>query len=157
MLAISFCQKPLAAFILSLLGHACAQASSNSASSGTTKSPTAISFPNPTGVSTEYATKAYNSSLASTKLPNNDFSDERLAFLWNQVGPIATGPITTTVSPTPEPSVYPNPGLSLHPYIPSYIPDLSAVQLPEGFVWGVASSSYQIEVCVNILFLHIMS
>ena len=41
-----------------------------------------ITLVNPTG----YSTKTYNASGAySTYLPNNDFSDERLNFLWDQV------------------------------------------------------------------------
>lgn len=107
--------------------------------------PSGFSFANPTGVSTTYATKSYNESLASTQLPQTDFSNERLAFLWDQVGPVATGPVTTTVSPTPEPSKYASPGV-FHPYIPSYEPGLANAKLPPNFVWGVASSAYQIEV-----------
>jgi hypothetical protein len=79
-------------------------------------------------------------------LANDDFSDERLAFLWNQVGPVATGPVTETVSPTPEPSTYGNPSGGFHPYIPTYDSNLTAASLPKGFSWGVASSAFQIEV-----------
>ena len=106
-----------------------------------------ISFPDPTGVSTTYSSTTYNASAASTTLANDDFSDEKLAFLWNQVGPVATGPVTTTVEPTPEPSSYGNPGSGggFHPFIPSYEQNLSTVSLPEGFAWGVASSAFQIE------------
>jgi hypothetical protein len=106
-----------------------------------------ISFPDPTGVSTTYSSTTYNASAASTTLANNDFSDEKLAFLWNQVGPVATGPVTETVDPTPEPSFYGNPaGGGFHPFIPSYEQNLSTASLPEGFAWGVASSAFQIEV-----------
>jgi hypothetical protein len=106
-----------------------------------------ISFPDPTGVSTTYSSTTYNASAASTTLANDDFSDEKLAFLWNQVGPVATGPVTETVEPTPEPSSYGNPaGGGFHPYIPSYEQNLSTASLPEGFSWGVASSAFQIEV-----------
>lgn len=106
----------------------------------------AVSFPDPTGVSTEYASTTFDYSAASTTLANDDFSDERLAFLWNQVGPVATGPVTTTVEATPEPSAYSDPAAGFHPYIPSYFSNLSGFSLPEGFAWGVASSAYQIEV-----------
>ena len=105
-----------------------------------------ISFPDPTGVSTTYSSTTYNASAASTTLVNDDFSDEKLAFLWNQVGPVATGPVTTTVEPTPEPSSYGNPSGGFHPFIPSYEQNLSTASLPEGFSWGVASSAFQIEV-----------
>lgn len=105
-----------------------------------------LTYANPTGVSTTYTTTSYNYSLASTYLPQVDFSDERLAFLWDQVGPVATGSLTTTVSPTPEPSRYASPGI-FHPYVPSYESGLNDAKLPEGFLWGVASSAYQVEVC----------
>lgn len=105
-----------------------------------------VTFPEPTGVSTTYSSTTYDASAASTTLANDDFSDERLAFLWNQVGPIATGPVTETVEPTPEPSSYGNPSGGFHPYIPSYDTNLSAASLPGGFSWGVASSAFQIEV-----------
>ena len=105
-----------------------------------------ISFPDPTGVSTTYSSTTYNASAASTTLVNDDFSDEKLAFLWNQVGPVATGPVTETVEPTPEPSSYGNPAGGFHPFIPSYEQNLSTASLPEGFSWGVASSAFQIEV-----------
>jgi beta-glucosidase len=118
-----------------------------------------ISFPDPTGVSTTYSSTTYNASAASTTLVNDDFSDEKLAFLWNQVGPVATGPVTTTVEPTPEPSSYGNPSGGFHPFIPSYEQNLSTASLPEGFAWGVASSAFQIEVgqieeyCHNVILL----
>ena len=117
-------------------------ATSSSATTPYTGSPV---YPDPTGVSTEYATKSFNFSLASTYLPNTDYSDEQLAFLWDQIGPIATATITTTVDPTPEPSVYPNPKSGFHPYVPSYEPGLHDVKLPANFQWGFASAAYQIE------------
>jgi hypothetical protein len=120
-----------------VLGYAFAQSGSTAGG---------ISFPDPTGVSTTYSSTTYNASAATTTLANDDFSDERLAFLWNQVGPVATGPVTETVSPTPEPSTYGNPSGGFHPYIPSYDSNLTAASLPEGFSWGVASSAFQIEV-----------
>ena len=127
--------------LFQLLGHVSAQ--SGSSADG-------ISFPDPTGVSTTYSSKTYNASAATTTLANDDFSDERLAFLWNQVGPVATGPVTETVEPTPEPSAYGNPSGGFHPYIPTYDTNLSAASLPEGFSWGVASSAFQIEVCLLV-------
>jgi hypothetical protein len=120
-----------------VLGYALAQPGSGSGG---------ISFPDPTGVSTTYSSTTYNASAATTTLANDDFSDERLAFLWNQVGPVATGSVTETVEPTPEPSTYGNPSGGFHPYIPSYDSNLTAASLPEGFSWGVASSAFQIEV-----------
>lgn len=136
------------------VSRASAQAEYGNASSEATPPPTGIVFPDPTGVSTRYISRSYNSSLASTRLPNNDYSDEQLAFLWDQVGPIAMGPVTTTVSPTPEPSAYASPDDSLHPYIPSYFSNLAGVSLPEGFTWGVASSSFQIEASTTLSRCH---
>ncbi|THW17859.1 glycoside hydrolase [Aureobasidium pullulans] len=107
-----------------------------------------ISFHDPTGVSTTFATKSFNYSLASTYSVQTDFSNERLAALWQQVGPIAAGSVTTTVSPTPESSPLARPGV-MHPYIPSYEANLSNAKLPENFIWGVASSAYQIEGAAN--------
>lgn len=105
----------------------------------------AVTFPPPSGVSTTYTLTSYNTLSTATYLTQTDFSNERLAFLWDQVGPVATGPVTTTVTPTPEPSAYPSPG-AFHPLVPAYEPDLNNFTLPSDFVWGVASSSYQIEV-----------
>jgi WD repeat-containing protein 26 len=68
--------------------------------------------------------------------------------LWNQVGPIGTGPISITVSPTPEPSSYPHPGI-FHPQVPTYDTNLSDAKLPKGFHWGVSCSAYQIEVAAH--------
>lgn len=62
-----------------------------------------------------YSTKVYNVSAATTTL-TYQYTNEELAMLWNQVGSIAIGPITTTVEPTPEPSSYPRPGI-FHPLV----------------------------------------
>ncbi|KAF2204435.1 putative beta-glucosidase 34 [Delitschia confertaspora ATCC 74209] len=105
-----------------------------------------ISFTLPTG----YTTSAFNNSAAPTlPTPVTDFSDLALAALWQQIGPISTGPVTTTVQPTPEPSVYPQPGGAYHPLVASSDPKLAGVKLPKGFKWGLASSSYQIEGAAN--------
>ena len=83
-------------------------------------------------------------SAAVTELPNNDYSNERLAQLWDQVGPIAVHEnITATVEATAKPTVHPQPG-ALHPLLPSAF-DLDDVKLPEGFAWGLSSSAYQLE------------
>ena len=130
------------AFTALLLKQISAQYSNASSAAGGS-----LSFEEPIGVSTTYSTTTFTEELADpTYLPQTDFSDERLGFLWDQVGPIATGIVTTTVSPTPEPSTFPNPGGSLHPYVPSYQNNLTGKPLPEGFIWGVASSAYQVEV-----------
>jgi hypothetical protein len=93
-------------FLLFLVG--CAHGNTNSSLSS---SPSSVTFPPVSG----YATKVYNVSAATTTLSYN-YTNEELAMLWNQVGKIAIGPITTTVSPTSEPSAYPRPG-SLHPQV----------------------------------------
>jgi len=77
-----------------------------------------------------------------------DFSNEQLAFLWDQVGSISTAAIHTTVSPTPEPSVYPKPGY-LHPLVPAYVSEVESAKLPEDFLWGVASAALQVEGAVD--------
>lgn len=101
-----------------------------------------LTFGTPAG---NYSTKTYSVPAVETEYrPNNDYSDKALAFLWDQVGPISTGPVTTTVTPTPEPSLLPQPG-PIHPLVPSYDRNLTDLKLPKGFKWGVSSSSYQIE------------
>ncbi|KAF2105662.1 WD repeat-containing protein 26 [Lophiotrema nucula] len=104
-----------------------------------------LSFGSPSG----YTSSTFNASAQPTApIPRTDFSDQALRALWDLVGPVATGPVTTTVAPTPEPSAsaYPQPvGTQFHPYVPSYYPELSDAKLPEGFKWGLASSAYQIE------------
>jgi hypothetical protein len=67
------------------------------------------------GVPSGYSTKVYNIAAATTTLTYS-YSDEELALLWNQIGPISVGPITTTVSPTPEPTAYPRPD-RFHPQV----------------------------------------
>lgn len=61
------------------------------------------------------STKVYNVSAAKTTL-SYKYTNEELAMLWNQVGKIEVGPITTTVSPTPEPTAYARPGM-FHPEV----------------------------------------
>jgi hypothetical protein len=73
--------------------------------------PTSLDFAAPSG----YSTKTYNVSAATTTVKYH-YSDEELALLWNQVGSISVGPITSTVSPTPEPSSYPRQG-RFHPQV----------------------------------------
>ncbi|THV47149.1 hypothetical protein BGAL_0331g00070 [Botrytis galanthina] len=98
----------------------------------------------PTATATNtWSTKVYNVSAATTTL-TYEYTNEELAMLWNQVGSIAVGPITTTVEPTPEPSSYPRPGL-FHPLVPTYDTSLNNQSLPDDFIWGLAASSYQIE------------
>lgn len=80
-------------------------------SNSSSPSPTSLTFPTPSG----YSTTLYNVSAATTTLTYN-YTNEELAMLWDQVGPISTGPITTTVSPTPEPSSYPRPRV-FHPQV----------------------------------------
>ncbi|KAK5678543.1 hypothetical protein LTS10_008987 [Elasticomyces elasticus] len=81
---------------------------------------------------------------ASTYLPLTDFSNEQLALLWEQVGAISSAAINSTVSPTPEPSVYPKPNY-LHPLVPAYISEVEDAKLPDDFLWGVASAALQVE------------
>ncbi|KAF2154670.1 glycoside hydrolase family 1 protein [Myriangium duriaei CBS 260.36] len=128
-----------------------ASAQSNGTTNGTATVPistisTTLSFPAPRAVSTSYTSTSYvNTQSLSNYMTQTDFSNERLALLWDRVGSISTGPITTTVKPTPEATPYATPGTDLHPLVPAYIPSLSNSTLPKDFVWGVASSAYQIE------------
>ena len=73
--------------------------------------PTSATFNSPSG----YVTKVYNFSAATTTITYN-YSNEELALLWDQIGPIKVGPVTTTVQPTPEPTAYPRPG-AFHPQV----------------------------------------
>lgn len=94
--------------------------------------------PAPTS-SNDYSTMSFNKSAASTYLPNTDYSNERLAFLWDQVGPVVTAAVTTVVEPTPDPSPFPQPNW-IHPYVPSYIEGLENATFGDDFIWGVASA-----------------
>ncbi|KAH6665616.1 glycoside hydrolase superfamily [Halenospora varia] len=102
------------------------------------------SGPSPTFAQPQgYSTKVYNVSAATSTL-SYDYTNEELAMLWNQVGKIAVGPVTTTVSPTPEPSAYPRPG-AFHAQSPITDISINSATLPDDFMWGLASSAYQIE------------
>ncbi|KAL7270308.1 hypothetical protein RUND412_006994 [Rhizina undulata] len=98
-----------------------------------------------TGTPTKsYPTVSFNASAGATYITNTDYSNEQLAFLWNQVGPISTHPIiTATVEPTPEPSLA-RPGF-FHPLVSSTFSSLSSLKLPANFAWGFAASAYQFE------------
>lgn len=93
-----------------------------------------------------YSTASFNASAQPTAFTRTDFSENALNELWNMIGPVSTGPVTSTVEPTPEPSTYRQPdGNRFHGLVASNHPDLKDVKLPKGFKWGVSSSSYQIE------------
>lgn len=101
-----------------------------------------ISFSLPSG----YSTRTYNTSAQPTAFNRSDFSQNALAALWDQIGPVAVGPTTTTVEPTPEPSVYPQPnGQFYHALVGSAYPETKDLKLPANFQWGFSSSAYQIE------------
>lgn len=91
-------------------------------------------------------TIAFNASAGTTYLPNNDYSNERLGFLWNQVGPVAVHPVVTgTVEPTSEPTSFAGPVDTFHPIIGSSFPGTAGGKLPANFAWGLSASAYQIE------------
>ena len=102
----------------------------------------APSFTLPTG----YTTSTYNNSAQPTAYTRTDFSPNALASLWDLVGPVSTGPLTSTASPTPEPTAYAQPnGEFFHPLVGSSYPEAKDLKLPPGFKWGLSSSAYQIE------------
>ena len=102
----------------------------------------APSFTLPSG----YTTSTFNNSVQPTAYNRTDFSPNALASLWDLVGPVATGPVTSTASPTPEPTAYPQPdGEFFHPLVGSGYPEVKDLKLPAGFKWGFSSSAYQIE------------
>jgi hypothetical protein len=93
-----------------------------------------------------YSTASFNASAQPTAYTRTDFSPNALASLWDMVGPIATGPITTTVEPTPEPTAYPQPDPQYyHALVGSGNPEVQGLKLPKNFQWGFSSSAYQIE------------
>jgi hypothetical protein len=101
-----------------------------------------LSFPLPVG----YSTRTFNASAQPTAFNRTDFSPNALASLWDLVGPISTGLVTATATPTPEPSVYPKPdGQYYHGLVGSNYPETKDLKLPPGFNWGFSSSAYQIE------------
>jgi len=93
-----------------------------------------------------YTTSTFNNSAQPTAYNRSDFSPNALASLWDLVGPVATGPLTSTASPTPEPTAYPQPdGEYYHALVGSGYPEVKDLKLPAGFKWGFSSSAYQIE------------
>lgn len=101
-----------------------------------------VSFAEPSG----YTTASWNVSAQPTAFTRTNFSPNELASLWDLVGPVATGPVTTTVMATPEPSAYPQPDPQFyHAYVGSSYPETKDLKLPAGFRWGFSSSAYQIE------------
>lgn len=126
----------LLSFIAAVIPLTSAQNNSNSNSNPTP------SFTFPSG----YTTSTWNNSAQPTAYNRTDFSPNALASLWDLVGPIATGPVTTTVEPTPEPTAYAQPdGEFYHPLVGSSYPEAKDLKLPRGFKWGFSSSAYQIE------------
>lgn len=116
-------------------------ASPIAAQDNATSSPT-LSFALPSG----YTTASFNNSAQPTAFTRTDFSPNELASLWALVGPVATGPLTSTASPTPEPTAYGQPdGEFYHKLVGSNYPETKDLKLPAGFKWGLSSSAYQIE------------
>ncbi|KAF3054002.1 hypothetical protein E8E11_006067 [Didymella keratinophila] len=102
----------------------------------------APSFTLPSG----YTTSTFNNSAQPTAYNRSDFSPNALASLWDLVGPVSTGPLTSTASPTPEPTAYSQPdGEYYHALVGSGYPEVKDLKLPAGFKWGFSSSAYQIE------------
>ncbi|CAO2647359.1 Nn.00g082810.m01.CDS01 [Neocucurbitaria sp. VM-36] len=101
-----------------------------------------VSFTLPSG----YTASSFNASAQPTAYTRTDFSPNALASLWDLVGPVATGVISSTPSPTPEPSSYPQPDPHYyHALVGSAYSESKDLKLPKGFQWGFSSSAYQIE------------
>ncbi|KAK8431580.1 WD repeat-containing protein 26 [Phyllosticta citricarpa] len=71
-----------------------------------------------------------------------EYSNEALAVLWDQVGPITLGPVNSVqeAAAGADSARFAQPG-ALHGYVRS----VETAKLPRSFVWGVAASAYQIE------------
>ncbi|KAK8187225.1 WD repeat-containing protein 26 [Phyllosticta capitalensis] len=95
-----------------------------------------------------YTFTTYNYKNVSSPRPSNpsEYSNEALAVLWDRVGPITEGPVTSVqeAAPGADTETFPQPGV-LHGYVPGYVRSVETAKLPKNFVWGVASSAYQIE------------
>lgn len=103
---------------------------------------TSLSFTLPSG----YTAAKFNASAQPTPFTRTDFSPNALASLWDLVGPVSVGPVTTTATPTPEPTAYPQPNEQyFHGLVGSNYPETKDLKLPAGFKWGLSSSAYQIE------------
>lgn len=107
-----------------------------------------------------YTTATFSKAgVLTTPRPPTDFSDEALAVLWQQVGPVSTGSITAVQTALPtaaaiapqSPFAQPAAGtFGLHPLMPSYLgANYSEARLPANFKWGVSSSAFQIEGAVD--------
>lgn len=109
-----------------------------------------LSFGTPAG---NYTTTTFSKAgVLTTPRPPTDFSDEALAVLWQQVGPISTGPVTAVQTAVPDSNIqspFAPPlaeSYALHPLLPSYLgANYSEARLPASFKWGVSSSAFQIE------------
>ncbi|GAD91866.1 hypothetical protein PVAR5_0448 [Paecilomyces variotii No. 5] len=84
--------------------------------------------------------------LASVSAGGSPAQSASLSSLWASVGSVTAPPFTTTVSPTPEPS-HPPPPFGFGTNVTTGA--LSTYKLPEDFIWGVASASYQVEGAVH--------
>lgn len=114
-----------------------------------------LSFDTPTG---NYSTREMKkAAVLTTPRPITDFSDEALAVLWQQIGPVVTGPVTQVQTEVPESAVNVQSPFgpqadawALHPLMPSYLGEnYTNARLPSTFHWGVSSSAYQIEGAVD--------
>ena len=93
--------------LIGLLSLSCAlQAKAQDSTAGAGSPTGTLVYNNPSG----YSTKIYDVSAATATIKYS-YTNEELGLLWDQVGKIEVGNITTTVQPTPEPTSYPRPGI----------------------------------------------
>ena len=109
-----------------------------------------LSFPTPFGPHFEEASTllptgitytTYNLHPSSSPTNGGRYGQEAFAALWKSLSYHDVPPFTTTVSPTPVPSVE----LVYPPALPFQVAGKETMDLPSDFIWGVAGSAWQIE------------
>jgi beta-glucosidase len=108
---------------------------------------TTVSYSNPPG----YSTTSYNAYSQPTNqavkgYPSiNDYSNDALVALWSQVGSVSSPKHTAIAAIEAQDSSFARPDPAFHPLVASHEPNLRREELPKDFMWGLASSAYQVE------------